>query len=262
MSFRGILLVAAVLLLIAPLGVMAQDEPLPDLGGRVVTIAIENAYPPFNYLEDDGTAVGWDYAVIGEICIRLNCVPEYIETAWDGLILAVSRGEFDMSGNGITVTEERAEIVDFSSGYVVLEQVLLVRLGEDRFSTADEFIADESLRVGVQTGTTNFFTAEDLLGEDSPRIVAFDTFQIAVQAVIAGDIDAAIIDDVAGERFVRISPDQVRVLDDRLTAPEELAFIFPKNSDLTAAVNLALDSMWADDTLYMLNQRWFAGAED
>ena len=57
---------------------------------------------------------------------RLNCVPEFIETAWDGMILAVSNGEYDMAADGITIKPDRAEIVDFSDGYVSLVQVLLV----------------------------------------------------------------------------------------------------------------------------------------
>src|SRR5690606_36924809 len=123
---------------------------------------------------------GWDYDTVNEICARLNCVPEYVETAWDGMILAVSNGEFDMAADGITITEERAEVVDFSDGYVSLEQVLLGRIEEDRFDSAEELVENEELVVGVQPGTTNYFVAIDLVGED--RLVTYDTFPIAVQA--------------------------------------------------------------------------------
>jgi polar amino acid transport system substrate-binding protein len=290
MSLRRLSFLILIFLLLVPLSVLAQDDnddedpgtivdvlgtlsaapivmpedesELPDLGGRTIAVAIENAYPPFNFIDEDGEGDGWDYAAIGEICVRLNCTPIYIETSWDGLILAVSQGEFDLSGNGITATEERAEIVDFSTGYVVLEQVLLVRADEERFSTVEEFVADEELTVGVQPGTTNFFTAEDLLGEESERIVAFDTFQIAVLAVLSGDVDAAIIDDLAGERFVAMHPDDIRILDEPLTAPEELAFVFPKGSELVEPWNRALAQMREDGTLEAINQRWFAGVED
>ncbi|GAB4321720.1 MAG: basic amino acid ABC transporter substrate-binding protein [Phototrophicales bacterium] len=239
---------------------MMTSSELPDLGGRTVTVAIENAYPPFNYLDEEGNPIGWDYDALAEICARLNCVPEFVETSWDGMILAVSRGEFDMAADGITITEERAEVVDFSNGYVTLEQVLLVRSDEDRFSTVEEFVADESLTVGVQPGTTNFFTAEELLGEGSERIVTFDTFQIAVLALIAGDIDAAIMDNVAGQGYVGANPDAVKMIDDPITAQEELGFIFPKGSDLVEPFNQALASMEADGTLLELNLKWFAGA--
>src|SRR5262245_27922083 len=98
-----VFLVAALLLPV--FGVVAQDE-LPDLGGRTITVAVENAYVPFNYLDEaSGELIGWDYDTLAEICTRLNCVPEFIETSWDGMILAVSNGEYDMAADGITITE-------------------------------------------------------------------------------------------------------------------------------------------------------------
>lgn len=243
--------------------VWAQDEDLPDLEGRVITVAIENAYPPFNYIDEEtNEAIGWDYDAVNEICARINCVPEYIETSWEGLIVAISNGEYDVAADGITITEERAEIVDFSDGYVSLEQTLLARVDEDRYNTIEEFFADESLTVGVQHGTTNYFTLVDVLGEDSDRIVLMETFQFAVLALIAGDIDAVIMDNVAGQGYVGANPEAVKALDDSITAEEELGFIFPPGSELVEAFNAALASMEADGTLLALNLYWFAGVEE
>ncbi len=66
---------------------------LPDLGGRVVTIAVDNAYLPFAYIPaDTGVATGWDYDAMDEVCARLNCVPSFQEFAWDGTIIATGEG--------------------------------------------------------------------------------------------------------------------------------------------------------------------------
>ena len=250
-SYRFLLVV--LLLLMSITGVMAQDE-LPDLEGQTVTVAVENAYPPFNSIVD-GEAIGWDYDTIAEICARLNCEPEFVTTAWDGMILAVANGEYDMAADGITILPDRAEVVDFSQGYVTLQQVLLARADEERFTNADELVADESFVVGVQPGTTNYFTAVDLVGEE--RIVAYDTFQVAVLALIAGDVDAVVMDDVAGQGYVGVQADAVKIVGEPLTATEELGFIFPPGSELVAAVDAALDSMRADGTLERLNNKWF-----
>jgi len=263
MRVKHLLTLLALLLFVAA-GVMAQDDEemeLPDLGGETITIAIENAYPPFNYLDEDGTPIGWDYDVVRELCDRLNCVPDFVETSWDGMILAVSQGEFDMAADGITITEERAEVVDFSQGYVTLEQVLLANAEEDRFTTVEEFLEGD-FTIGVQPGTTNFFVAQDLLGEDSDRIITFRTFPIAVQAVIAGEVDAAIMDDVAGQGYVGANPDDVKIVGESLTAQEELGFIFPQGSELRDAINAGLNSMEADGSLLEFNLKWFAGTDD
>ena len=53
-------------------------DEAPDLGGQTVTVAIENAYLPFNYIDAaTGEAGGWDYDAIDAICARNNCVPDY-----------------------------------------------------------------------------------------------------------------------------------------------------------------------------------------
>ena len=230
-------------------------EGLPDLECRTVTVAVENAYVPFNYLDEEGNPIGWDYDVINEICTRLACVPEYVETSWDGMILVVSNDEYDMAADGITITEERAEIVDYSDGYMPLQQVLLVRIDEDRFTTVDEFVAGD-YTLGVQVSTTNFIVAEQLLGEGSERITTFELFPIAVQAVITGDVDTAIMDDVAGIGYVGTNPDDVKLLTDAIETGEELGFIFPPGSDLVEPFNEALQSMRDDGTLDEINDRW------
>jgi polar amino acid transport system substrate-binding protein len=132
---------------------------------------------------------------------------------------------------------------------------LLVRIDEDRFTTPDEFVAGD-FTVGVQHSTTNFEAAEDLLGEGSERIVTFETFPIAVQAVIAGDVDAAIMDDVAGIGYVSTNAEDVKLLAEGIQTGEELGFIFPLESDLVEEVNDALQGMRDDGTLDEFNVKW------
>ena len=87
---------------------------LPDLGGKTITVAVENAYPPFNSIDEaTSKGVGWDYDVVGEICKRLNCVPEFKQAAWDGIFPAMQAGEYDMLADGVTVTITRTKIVAF-----------------------------------------------------------------------------------------------------------------------------------------------------
>src|SRR5690606_2318142 len=104
----------------------------------------------------------------------------------------------------------------------------MVRIDEDRFASVDEF-AEGDYTLGVQTGTTNFITGQELVGDD--RIISFDQFGAAVQALTAGDVDAVIIDDVAGQGFVGEEADEIRLFDDIISADEELGFIFQPDSD-------------------------------
>jgi polar amino acid transport system substrate-binding protein len=240
---------------LADLAAAADLETLPDLGGREVTIAIENAYLPFNFVDPTtGEGIGWDYDVLQELGSRLNFVPVFETASWDGMIVAVSQEQFDMAADGITITEERDEVVDFSVGYIELQQVVIARSDEDRFSSTDEIAADEALLMGSQPGTTNYDLSVELVGED--RVQAFDTFGLAVQALLAGDVDAVLMDNVAGQGYIGANPGLLKIVGEPLTS-EQLGFIYPNGSDLTEPMNLGLASLAADGTLDELFQKWF-----
>jgi ABC-type amino acid transport substrate-binding protein len=157
---------------------------LPDLGGQTVVAVTGNDYTPLNFVDPaTGEAVGWEYDAVNEICRRLDCTVDWQVSSWDTMIAAVREGQFDVGMDGITITDERKQQVDFSDPYMVSQQFMLVRAGEDRFTTPQEFAADENLLIGSQTGTTNFYVAvyEVLDGDESnPRIKLFESFGAAV----------------------------------------------------------------------------------
>lgn len=219
----------------------------PNLSGQEVTIAVENAYPPFNYIDEaTGEPAGWDYDVWAEICKRLDCTPTFVEAAWEGLIPAVADGTYDAAADGITITPDRAEIVDFSRGYATVEVRLLVRIDETRITSIEDIVADESLVLATQPGTTDYEVALKYLPAE--RVKGYDQFPFAVQALIAGDVDAVIIDDIAGQGYLGENATQVKLVGASLSS-DLLGFIFPLNSDLTDAVNQVLLAMMADGTL-------------
>ena len=233
----------------------AESAGLPDLGGREVTIAVENAYLPFNYIDPaTGEPAGWDYDVWNEICSLINCTPVYVEAGWEGMIQAVADGQYDAAADGITITPDRAEIVDFSEGYINIEQRLLVRLDEDRIESIDDIVNNEDLVLGTQTGTTNYETAKSFLPES--RIQAFEQFPFAVQALLAGDIDAVIIDEVAGQGYLGENADKLKLVGPSMSS-DQLGFIYPKGSDLVDPVNAAIRELAQNGFLEAVNLKYF-----
>lgn len=233
----------------------SADTAIVDLKCQKLTIAIENAYPPFNYINiKTGNGEGWDYDAWDEICRRLHCEPTYVEASWEGLIQAVSDKQYDAAADGITITDERLKIVDFSIGYVRIEQRLLVRKGETRFKSIEELKANEKLLIGTQTGTTNYETAASILPES--RIKAFEQFPFAVQALISGDIDAVILDETAGQGYLGENSDKVDLIGPAIVS-QELGFVFSKGSAIVDPVNKALQAMIDDGFLKTLNIKYF-----
>lgn len=241
---------------------LTVGDSLPDLQEREIRVAIMNTYPPFNRINADGRGEGWDYDVLGELCERLNCTLLYEEYDWPDLIPSVRYGITDMAANGITITEERREFLAFSEPYIVLRQLLLVRINETRFDTVAEFVADDTLTVTALVDTTNAAAAYELLGEDSPRVITTDgTFDDMMLALSAGETDAVVMDDLAARRYVSDYSDVVRFIDEPITTLEELGFVFTVGSDLVEPFNAALETIRVDGTLDVINTRWFLGQE-
>jgi polar amino acid transport system substrate-binding protein len=235
----------------------AAPATLPDLKGRQVTVAVDPAYLPFSYICPNATEPeGWDYEALAEICKRLNCKPVSIvaeQIAWVNLIAAVADGQFDVAGDGITITEDRKKVLDFSDGYLDVAQVLMVRAAETRILSADDLKNNKALKVGTQVGTTNYDQAVKLVG--ASRVVPMDTFDAAVAALIAEQIDAVVIDDLAGQSYIAVNVGKVKLLPDVLVK-DQLGFIFPKGSPLVQPFNAALAAMRADGTLDRLANKW------
>lgn len=232
-----------------------EGSGLPDLEGRTVTVGVENAYLPFNYIplgETEGT--GWDYDAWAAICELLNCVPEFVEAGWPAVIDQVAAGEIDTAADGISITDERKEIVDFSNPYMTVTQKFVVQLDDDRYATADDLIADTEATIATQVGTTNYELAVELVGED--RIQAFDQFALAIQALIAGDVDAVIIDDAAGLGYIGENSESIKTIETPLQS-DPLGFIYPLGSELVDPVNQAIAALADNGTLEELGRKYF-----
>ncbi len=244
----------------ATLTTAAQAEAhLPDLGGQEVIVAVENAYPPLQFMDADGAAVGWEYDAMAEIAARLNVEIVYENTSWDAMIPAVSNGQYDMGMTGITIREDRAEVVDFSDSYMTSQMFMLVRGDEERFADAAGFAADPDLLMAAQPGTTPFYVGVyDVLDGDeaNPRIKPYETFGATVQALSAGDVDMILSDGVAAQGYADASDGGLKVVGEAM-GTEDFGFIFPLGSELVEPMNAVLADMAADGTLDALNTRWF-----
>jgi polar amino acid transport system substrate-binding protein len=236
---------------------MAQD--LPNLEGKEVVVVTENAYPPLQFLDKSGAAVGWEYDAMAEIAKRINITVKYENTSWDAMIPAVSEGQFDLGMTGITIKDERKEKVDFSEPYMRSEMLMIVRGDEARFTDAASFAAIPELLVSAQPGTSPFYAAiYNILdgNEENPRVIKFETFGAGLEALKSGDVDLTLSDSTAANGYVTASNGGLKIIGEPL-ASEDFGFIFPKGSELVAPINAAIASMKADGTMDALNQKWF-----
>lgn len=236
-----------------------SETAIADLGCRQINIAVENRILPYNYIFlKTNQPGGMDYDMWWEICTRLHCQPVFIEEKWGTLLDKISTGEYDAASEGITITEERKKTLAFSISYLNIEQRLVVRKGETRFTNISEFLADSGLLVGALENSTNFEIAKQYIPEE--RIRTYKEYSTIFYALTTGDIDAAIADQVEGETTVSGSDFQQAInleFTGNSLSSDQFGIVFPKNSGLVEPVNKALQDMRAQGVLEALITRYF-----
>ncbi|HUG34808.1 MAG TPA: transporter substrate-binding domain-containing protein [Anaerolineales bacterium] len=234
-------------------------QAIVDLDCRKIRVAVENHILPYNYIFLEANQPGgMDYDMWWEICSRLHCEPIFIEQKWETLLDEVRNGTYDAASEGITITEERREIMDFSISYLNVEQRLVARKGESRFSNLEEFLSDQSFVAGALVNSTNFEAAAQYIPAD--RIKSYQEYSTVFYALTTGDVDAAVADQVEGQTTVSgIEFQQAVNLEFIGTSlsSDQFGIVFPKDSDLVEPVNLALREMRALGVLDELIARYF-----
>ncbi|MDQ7029868.1 MAG: transporter substrate-binding domain-containing protein [Ardenticatenia bacterium] len=225
---------------------------LPDLGGREITIGSDTAYPPFEFVDENGNIVGFDVDMMDAVCELVNCQPQFVTTAFDGIFAALAAGEFDAVVSAVTITAERAEIVDFTRPYLNAGQIVTVR-SDTTDINGPEDLADKI--VGVQLGTTGDIAASDYTAEENIR--RYQTIDVAMAALAQGDIDAVIADaptsaDIVEKQF----KGQLKLVGEPFTEEYYGIAVRKETPELTEAFNAALEVLIQNGTLQELANTW------
>jgi polar amino acid transport system substrate-binding protein len=168
--------------------------------------------------------------------------------------------DFDLSLQQFSITEERAEAVDFSSPYYETTQTVITT-GSSAAAEASSIADLKGLIVGAQTGTTSFTAAEEIIAPTG-GVSAFNTNEDAKAALEAGQIDALVVDLPTAFYMTGAELDDGVIVGQLpQTAGEGDAFgiVLPKDSALTADVTAAVDALREDGTLDELAAEWLGG---
>lgn len=204
------------------------------------------AFPPYEMVADDGSFEGIDVEVAGAIAGKLGLELVVDDMDFDAALLAVQQNKSDIVMAGVTVTEDRQLIMNFSDSYATGVQVVIVKEGSD--VTLDNL--GEKM-IGTQRGTTGnvyaSYPPEDGgYGED--HVVAYDNGITAVQALMNGQVDCVIIDNGPAQEFVNANPG-LTILETPWVEEQYSIGVNKGNTALLDAVNGALNELIADGTV-------------
>ena len=213
-----------------------------------LTMATNATFPPYEMTTDSGELEGIDVDTAKAIAEKLGLELQIDDMDFDAALLSVQQGKADIVMAGVTVTDERKAVMDFSDSYATGIQSIIVPNDSDIASPDD--LAGK--KIGTQRGTTGYIYCSDDFGEDS--VVAYDNGLTAVQALNNGQVDAVVIDNAPATEYVAANPG-LKVLDTSY-AEEDYAIGMAKGSALEDAVNKALEELKADGTLQAIVDKY------
>ena len=205
-------------------------------------------FPPYEMTTDAGEFEGIDIDTAKAIAEKLGLELQIDDMDFDAALLSVQQGKADIVMAGVTVTDERKAVMDFSDSYATGIQSIIVPEGSDITSPDD--LAGK--KIGTQRGTTGYIYCSDDFGDDA--VVAYDDGLTAVQALNNGQVDAVVIDNAPAKEFVAANPGLVIL--DTSYAEEDYAIGLAKGSALEDAVNATLEELKADGTLQSIVDKY------
>ena len=208
-------------------------------------------FPPYEMVADgegfNGTGFeGIDVEIASAIADKLGLELQIDDMEFDSALLAVQNNTADVMLAGLSYSEERDEVVDFTDSYATGVQVVIVKDGSD--VTMDNL--GEKM-IGTQRGTTGYIYASDTpenggYGED--HVLAYDNGATAVQALMNGQIDAVIIDEAPAKEFVAANEGHT-ILPGNWVEEQYCAAVDEGNTALQNAINTALNELMDDGTV-------------
>lgn len=207
------------------------------------------AFPPYEMTTDSGEFEGIDIETAQAIADKLGLELQIDDMDFDAALLAVQQGKADMVMAGVTVTDERQNVMDFTDSYATGIQSIIVKEDSDIASVDD--LAGK--KIGTQRGTTGYLYCSDDFGDEN--VVAYDNGLTAVQMLNNGQVDCVVIDNAPAKEFVAANPG-LKLLD---TAYVEESYAIGDgkgNTELKDAINTALEELKADGTLQAIVDKY------
>ena len=229
----------------------SEDAELVTVTEGKLTMSTNAAFPPYEMTTDSGDLEGIDIEVAGAIAKKLGLELQVDDMDFDAALLAAQQGKSDIVMAGVSVTEERQKVMEFSDSYATGVQVIIVKEDSEIASVEDL----EGKMIGTQRGTTGNIYCTDDYGED--HITTYDNGLTAVQALMNGQVDCVVIDQEPAKAFVAANQG-LKILETEYVSEDYAIGMAKGNTALQSAVNKALAELQEDGTVQSIVDKYIA----
>ncbi|WP_372774443.1 glutamine ABC transporter substrate-binding protein GlnH [Pantoea sp. WEP] len=218
-----------------------------------LTVGVDTAFVPFEFKQGD-KYVGFDIDLWDAIAKKMHVSYELHPMDFGGLIPGLQSRNLDVAMAGITITDARKQVVDFSNGYYDADLLMAVKSDDNSIKKFSDLTGK---KVGLKQGTA---AASFMKSKYKANYVEFPNIDNAYLDLQAGNLDAVVHDSpnvlyyvkTAGDGKVKASGENDTIL------PQQYGFAMQKNSSLTPKINAALQALRADGTYSKIYVKWFA----
>ena len=214
-----------------------------------LTMATNATFPPYEMTTDSGEIEGIDVDTAKAIAEKLGLELQIDDMDFDAALLSVQQGKADIVMAGVTVTDERKAVMDFSDSYATGIQSIIVPNDSDIASPDD--LAGK--KIGTQRGTTGYIYCTDDYGEE--HVIAYDNGITAVQALMNGQVDCVVIDKAPAQAFVEANAG-LTILDTEYVTENYAIGVAKGNTALLDAINGALAELTEDGTIQAIIDKY------
>lgn len=216
---------------------------------ETIRMGTEGAYPPYNFINDSGEVDGFERQLGDEICKRakLDCI--WVTNDWDSIIPNLISGNYDTIIAGMSVTEEREQVINFSSEYYPASPSAYMTLSGTEVDVSSAIIAAQTNT--IQAGH---------VASSGATLVEFATPDETVAAVKNGEADAVLADKDYLAPIVAESGGALEFVGEDVSIGGGIAIgLRESDSDLKEVLDAAIEEMKADGTLNVMLSKWFEG---
>lgn len=206
---------------------------------KIYTVAASCDYPPLEYIDENGQIAGYEMDLIKAVAEEMNIKINIVNVSFDGIVAGVQMGQYDIGASGLTITDERKGVVDFTTPVLQFNLAIVTKAGNEAIKCQDDLVG---LKVGAQLGSTCQFACEDY-GID---VLTYDEAPSAILDLSNGNLDAVVLDDVVANDFVLTNDSYKGVLKvaGHFDSSDDMALAVLKgNSELLSILNEGLDKL-------------------
>ena len=237
-------------------------ENLTTINPGMLTVGTDTpAYPPYFSDDDPTNGEGFESAIAYAVGSQLGFAP--MDVKWEvvpfNTSYAPGNKNFDFDINQISITPERAEVVDFSDGYYTVNQAV-VALNDSPIAGATTITELKDAKLGAQVGTTSLsFVTEVVQPTDEPYV--FNDTNDAKSALQNGQIDGIVVDLPTAYYVTAAEFDNSKIVGQFQAAAggEEFGLLFQQGNPLVNCVNKALTTLKDSGELQEIQDAWLAG---